>query len=107
MSCKDLRKQQPTTPENPEDRSDLSYRRNDVSSGIIYQTESYDADDEKSSGSSMSARESHPLLHSPPRKNFVLKRKKPLKPVAAEVEDIDQLSVDSSVTFVPDHNKSV
>jgi len=96
MSRKDLSRQRPTTAENPEDRSDSSCRRNDVSPGIIYQTESYDADDEKSSGSSLPTRESHPLLQSHPRKKFALKRKKLVKPATAEVEDIDQLSVDSS-----------
>jgi len=105
MSRRDRRLPQ-TISENSEDRSDSSCRRNDVSSGIVYQTVSYDADDEKSSGSSLPTREPHPPLQSPPRKKIAFKRKKPVKPAAAAVvEDTDQLAAESSVTLVTNHKK--
>lgn len=108
MSRRDL-KPQPTAPENQEDRSESSCHRNVVSPGIVYQTVSYDADDEKSSGSSLYAREPNPPLQSPPRKKMGGKRKKPvMEPAVAAVEDIDQPAVNSSAaTLVPDHDKSL
>lgn len=104
MSRRD-RKQQPTIPENSENRSESSCRSIDVMSGTVYQTVSYDADDEKSFGSSLSTRDTHPQLQSPPRKKIALKRKKLVKPAA--VEDSYQLAVDSSVTLVTNDKKSV
>jgi len=93
--------QRPTTPENAEDR------RNDVS-GTIYQTVSYDADDEKSSGSSLPTRAPPDLQHPCARKKNVAKKKKLAKPAGAvTADDVDQLVVDSSALFVPDNNKTV
>lgn len=108
MSRRD-RRQLPTIPDNFEDRSESFCRSNDnIGSGTVYQTVSYDADDEKSSGSSLPTREPHPLMQSLPRKKIALKRKKPVKPgAAAFVEDTDQLAVDSPVTLVTNQNKTV
>jgi len=79
-----------TTPDNPVDHGDESSRRssNDdaLSTSVYLQTVSYDADDEKSSGSSLTA--PHPMLRPPPpRKKNAAKRKKVAKPSAVAVED--------------------
>lgn len=93
--------QQPTTSENVEDR------RNDVS-GTIYQTVSYDADDEKSSGSSLPTRAPPDLLHPCARKKNVAKKKKLPKPAGAVIaDDVDQLVIDTLTPFVTDNNKTV
>ncbi|KAF0762871.1 Uncharacterized protein FWK35_00014051 [Aphis craccivora] len=93
--------QRSTTPEYAEDR------RSDIS-GTIYQTVSYDADDEKSSGSSLPTRTPPDLLYPCARKKNVAKKKKLAKPAGAvTADDVDQLIVDTSVLFVSDNNKIV
>jgi len=97
------RRQRPITPENPEDH------RDDVLPGTIYQTVSYDADDEKSSGSSLPTRtQPAALLHPSPRKKNVVKKKKLVKPAeAVVVDEVDQLVVDTSAPLVSNNKKTV